>query len=101
MSHADPLERCLYALLSFGSFHAAIGERQFDVLEHREVADKIEALENKSDLAVAHSSPLGCGELGDGSVVQEVLAFGGGVEQTKDRQEGRLAAAGRSGDRHV
>src|SRR3954468_9384868 len=98
MSHAGPLGRWLYPLVSFGSFHAAIGERQFDVLEHREVADKVEALENESDLAVAHSSPLGRGELGDRSVVQEVLTFGRGVEQTKDRQEGRLAAAGRSGD---
>ena len=47
----------LHALLALGGAHAAVGERQLDVLEHREVADQVEALEDEPDLAVADRAP--------------------------------------------
>ena len=40
-------------LPALGRLHAAVGERQLDVLEHRQVADQVEALEDEADLAVA------------------------------------------------
>ena len=55
----DALERRLDALLALGRLHAAIGERQLDVLEDRQVANQVEALEDEPDLAVAHARPLG------------------------------------------
>ncbi len=56
--HADALERLLHALLALAAGHAAIGERQLDVLEHRQVADQVECLEDEADLAVADPGPL-------------------------------------------
>jgi hypothetical protein len=99
--HADALERGFDALLALGGLHAAIGERQLDVLEDGEVANQVEALEDEPDLAVAHARPLGRRELGDRPVVQQVLSFGGGVEQAENRQQRRLAAARWPGDRDV
>src|SRR5262252_4012275 len=54
MRHADALERRFDALPALGGLHAAIGERQLDVLEDREVANQVEALKDEADLAVAH-----------------------------------------------
>ena len=56
--HADALERRLDALLALGRLHAAIGERQLDVLVDGEVADQVEALEDEPDLAVADARAL-------------------------------------------
>src|SRR6185295_1046057 len=50
--HADPLQRRFDALLALRRLHAAIRERQLDVLEYRQVANQVEALEDESDLAV-------------------------------------------------
>ena len=68
MRHADALERRLDALLALGRAHAAVGERQLDVLEDGEIADQVEALKDEPDLAVAHARarrrgarrPAGC-----------------------------------------
>jgi hypothetical protein len=99
--HPDALECGFDALLAFGGLHAAIGERQLDVLEDRQVANQVEALEDEPDLAVPHARALGRGELGDRTVVQEVLPFGRRIKQAEDRQQRRLAAPGRSRDGHV
>src|SRR5471030_3101647 len=101
MRHPDALERRFDALLALGGLHAAIGERQLDVLEHRQVADQVEALEDEPDLAVAHAGALRGRELGHRPVVEQVLPLGGRVEQAQDREKCRLAAARRAGDRHI
>ncbi|OLB60596.1 MAG: hypothetical protein AUI11_13210 [Acidobacteria bacterium 13_2_20CM_2_66_4] len=101
MRHADAFERRLDALLPLGGFHASIGERQLDVLEHGEIANQVEALKDKADLAVADTRALRRWQFRDGPVVQEILAFGRRIEEAEDRQERRLAAARWSGDRHV
>ena len=46
-------------LLALGLPHAAIGERQLDVLVDGEVADQVEALEDETDLAVSHARAVG------------------------------------------
>jgi len=48
----------LHALAPFGGFHAAVGERQLDVLEHRQIANQVEALKDEPDLAVAYARAL-------------------------------------------
>ena len=101
MRHADLLERRHHALLALGRLHAAIGERQLDVLVDGEVANQVEALEDEPDLAVAHARALGERQVGDRLAVQDVLALGRRVEQAEDRQQRRLAAARRPGDRDV
>ena len=71
--HADPLERLLHALLALLGGHAAVGERQLDVLVHREVADQVERLEDEADLPVADARPLGEGEVGHLLAVEQYL----------------------------
>src|SRR5262249_36506813 len=92
MAHANALERRFDALLALGGLHAAIGERELDVLEDREIANQVEALKDEPDLAVAHARPLGRSELGNRPAVQHVLPFGRRVEEAEDREQGRLAA---------
>ena len=58
MRHAHAFERLGDALAALGRPHAAIGERQLDVLEHGEIADQIEALEDEPDLAIADARAL-------------------------------------------
>ena len=99
--HADLLERRHHALLALGRLHAAIGERQLDVLVDVEIADQVEALEDEPDLAVADARALRERQIGDRLAVERVLALGRRVEQPEDRQERRLAAARRPGDRDV
>ena len=44
-------------LRSLGA-HAAIGQRKLHILEHGQIADQIEALEDESDLAVADAGAI-------------------------------------------
>ena len=99
--HADLLERRHHALLALGRLHAAIGERQLDVLVDVQVADQVEALEDEPDLAVAHARALGERQVRDFLAVQDVAPFGRRVEQPQDREQRRLAAARRAGNRDV
>ena len=64
--HADALERRIDALLALRGLHAAVGERQLDVLIHGEIADQVEALEDEADLAVADARALGRGRSATG-----------------------------------
>jgi hypothetical protein len=101
MRHADALKRFLHPLAPLLGGHAAIGERQLDVLVHGEIADQVERLEDEADLLVADAGAIGEGEVGDLLLVQPIAAFRRGIEQPEDRQQRRLATAGRAGDRHV
>jgi hypothetical protein len=90
MRHANALERGFGALLALGGFHPAIGERQLDVLEHREIANQVEALEDETDFAVAHARPFRRRQFGDRPAVQQVLAFARRIEQAENRRSADL-----------
>ena len=53
--HSHAFQRVLHLLLSLRCARAAIRQWQLHVFIHRQVADQIERLENKSNLAVADS----------------------------------------------
>jgi len=74
VGHTDAFQRVLHLLLSFRSARAAIRQRQLDVFIHRQVADQVERLENKSNLAVADSRALADGEFRNRLSVQRILA---------------------------
>ena len=82
MPHA--LERVERALLALGRAHAgAVRERQLDVLEHREVADQVERLEDEADLLVADVRALRRVEVLDRRAVQQIAAAARRVEQPR------------------
>ena len=58
MRHADALERFRDALLTLRGAHAAISQRQLNVLVNRQVADQVEALEDEADFAVSDPRSL-------------------------------------------
>src|SRR2546423_15207923 len=58
MAHADALQRFEHETLALARGHAAISERQLNVLVNGEIADQVKALENESDLAVADARPF-------------------------------------------
>src|SRR2546428_3371813 len=99
--HPDALPSVVRALPPVGRLHAAVGQRQLDVLEHRQITDQVERLEDEPDLEIADAGPVREGQVGDLLAVKPVLPVGGGVEEAEKRQERRLAAAGRPGDRDV
>ena len=101
VAHAHALERIGDALLALGRRHAAVRERQLDVLVDREIADQVERLEDEADLAVADAGALRRRELRDRLAGERVLAVGRRVEQAEDREQRRLAAARRSFHRDV
>jgi hypothetical protein len=68
--HTHPFERLGDPLPTLGRPHAAVGERQFDVLEDREIADQIEALEDETDLPISDARALRGTEFGHGPAVQ-------------------------------
>ena len=99
--HPDAFERRFDPLPALGRLHAAVGERQLDVLEDRQVANQVEALEDEPDLAVARARALGRREVRDGLAVEHVGAAGRRVEQAEDRQQRGLPAPGRPRDGEV
>ena len=58
LSHADSLEGALDVSVLLAGSHAAIRERQRDILSNRHVAQQVEALKDEADLAVACASAL-------------------------------------------
>src|SRR5262245_47584834 len=100
MSHADPFQGRRDSLLALGGAHAAIGQRQFYVFEHGEIADEIEALKDESNLAIADARALRSGELGDRPPIELVGAFSRRVQQAQNRQQCRFSTArwARDGD---
>src|SRR5687767_3512343 len=101
MRHADALECRRHTLPPLGRPHAAIRERQFDVLVDCQVANQVEALEDEADLTVADPGALRQRQRRDGITLQQIRAFARRVEQPEDRQQRRLATSGWSGDRDV
>ena len=81
--------------------HAAIGQRQLDVFENRQIADEIEALEDESDLAIADARAIREREVRDFGALERIAAARRRIEQAEDGEQRRFAATGRSGDRDV
>ena len=78
--------------------HAAIAQRHIDVVEHVEIGNQIEALEDEADLVIANARALIVGQAAHVHVVELVGAGVERFEQAGDVQERRLAGAGRTGD---
>src|SRR5262245_54583471 len=84
-----------HALASLHFAHAfAKGERQLHVLEHREIADQVERLEDETDLPVPDARAFGAIDPFDGITAQGITATARRVEEPKDREQGRFPAAG-------
>ena len=87
------------ALAALARFHAAVRERQLDVLEDGEVADEVEALEDEADVLVPHDGALVGVEAVGVAAAQPVAPRGRGVEEPQDREQRGLAGAGRPDER--
>jgi len=74
--HANAFQRVFGFFLAFGCAHVAIREREFDVFIDREIADQIERLKDKADLAVADARAFGGGDLRDVFAVHEIFSAG-------------------------
>ena len=85
----------------FAAGHSAICQREFDVLKDRQITDEIEALEDESDLAIANPSAVRERKIGDFTAFERITAARRSVQETKNRQQGRLAAAGRARDGNI
>src|SRR5205823_9942459 len=83
MAHADTLERSNHMFLTLTRRHAAIGERELDVLVHREIADEVKALEDEADLAIADARTLREREVRDLRVLKGVAAAARSIEQAE------------------
>src|SRR5215212_8924713 len=101
MCETNLLERTLNASLSLFCRHPAISERQLDILEHRQVADEIERLEDKSNLTIPHSRTVGRRQVRHRCTGQHVFAARRNVEQAKYREQSCFARSRRAGYRYV
>ena len=81
--------------------HSPIGERQFHVLVHREIADQVERLENEADFAIADARALAIFRSSPACRSGYMLPSARRIEQAQDRQQSGLAAAGRPRDRNI
>jgi hypothetical protein len=99
--HADLLERRHDAFLAFRRLHAAVGERQLDVLVHVQIANQVEALKMNPISRLRTRARSGQRQVRTDLPFSDVLALGRRVEQAEDRQQRRLAAARRPGNRDV
>lgn len=100
MRHPHFLQGRIDLLFPFRRGHPAIGQRQFDILKHGEVADEIEALKDEADFAISYAGAVRMVEAGDRLAIERVVAVARRIEQAEDRQQGGLAAARRAGYGH-
>src|SRR5260370_26182402 len=91
----------LHLLLPLCGARAAISQWQLDVFVHRQVADQVERLENKSNLAVADPRALANREIRHRRSVQRIIAARWGIEQPENREQRRFTAARWPGDRDI
>src|SRR5688572_740371 len=101
MRHADAFQGFRRAFLSVGRAHAAVSQRQFNVFVNVEIADQVEALEDKTDLAIAYARTFGKGKVLDRVAIEDVLAVRRRVQQAEDRKKGRFAASGGTGNGNI
>ena len=75
MRHADAFQRLHHPRLAIRRWHPLpIGQRQFDVLINRQIANQIETLEDETDLLIANARSFGEIQVLDRPAVQLVLA---------------------------
>ena len=72
-----------------------IEQRQLDILQHSQLVDQVEALEDEADGVLAQLGQPGFGIAGDILAVEPVFAGRRAVEHADNVEEGGLAAAGR------
>ena len=87
MRHADAFERAVRKGLAFARGHPAIGQRQLDILENRQVADEIETLKNETDFAISDAGAFRKREVGDFAALECVAAIGRRIEQSENREQ--------------
>ena len=66
----DALEGVRHALPPLHGPHAAVGERQLNVVEDGEIANQVEALENEPNFSIAHTGTLRRAQLGHRPAVE-------------------------------
>ncbi len=93
MRHSDAVEGLVNSSLTVNAGHAAVGERQLDVLVHGQVADQIEGLKNEADFPIADAGALGRLEGVHRLLVQHVNALRRRIEEAEDGQQRRFSAA--------
>ena len=83
---------------AFRARNVPVGQRQFDILRHRQIADQVERLENESDFPIANACPFRRTKPLHRIAVQHVVALRRRIEQPQNGQQRRLPAARRAGD---
>src|SRR5215471_3155377 len=100
--HADAFERFHHARLALGRGHLlAIGQRKFDVLINREVADEVETLKNETNFAVSYTRARAKIKTLHRLAVKVILPGAWRIEQAENRKQCRLAAPGWAGNGHI
>src|SRR5262249_61394096 len=79
---AHHLQKLHDARAPLGRPHVRVGERLLHVLKHRQIADQVEALKDKTDLLIANARPIRQLEILDRLAVVAVNAGGPRVKQT-------------------
>ena len=88
MRHAHALQRLHHPRLPIRSRHLlAVGEREFDILVNRQIANQVETLEDKTDFPVPDARALSEIEVLDRLPIQRLAPTGRGVQQSDDRQQ--------------
>jgi chorismate mutase len=59
-AQADPFEGLARQAAALAVAHAAVEQGQLDVVDHAQVRNQVEALEDEAEGAVAQASPLPC-----------------------------------------
>src|SRR5918996_3800142 len=95
----DPLQRLVHQGPALGGGHAAVLQRQLDVVEHVEVADQIERLEDESDGPAPDPGPLRRRERGHRLTREHVAPLARRIEQAENGEQRGLAAAGGAANR--
>ncbi len=91
--HADSLESLPHHSAPLRTRNVPVGERQFHVLEHREIANQVKCLKDETDLAVAYTCALRPVEIVDRPAIQLVPPIRRRIEQAQNRKERRFSAA--------
>src|SRR5205085_853061 len=84
MAHADALQRFEHKTFALARGHAAIRQRELDILVNSEVADQVKALENESDLAVANTRAFRERQVRDFRSLERIAAARWRVVQPED-----------------
>src|ERR1700730_8687148 len=102
MRHPHALQRFHHSFLTFCRGHPlAIGQRQFDVLIDREIADQVETLKNEANLPIANARTCSEVQVLHRFAVQLILAASCRIKQTYDREQRGLPTSRWPGDRDV